>query len=301
MEGQESDVLPSCSSQETVDTPPRKPSIWATESTPKCDAKSLRRRTHVLPDMAGKPRKVPIYAAAKAAEEAGNLPRALNLYKQAVENGEKVESAVKDAAGILHVLGRSGEALEMLQKHARQFGSRKSYKNLQESLNKLWEPEKQPAADYTRTIEFTILGQERLTWDLCALVFRNSARIRRIIACGTSCSNGFVEFATVSAARKALAQSTGSELLLCRWARPECQVSLLDSFFGSLSHARKDSRSVELWPDGCCSAADIDVFHLLPLNLWQALNVAWPSPPEVDDKQISRHGRRLLLLCEAIP
>jgi len=62
------------------------------------------------------------YALAKQAEyKERNPEKAEAYYKLAIENGERVESAIKDLASLLHQRGKTEEACQLLQKHKHLF------------------------------------------------------------------------------------------------------------------------------------------------------------------------------------
>ena len=62
------------------------------------------------------PRQQTPYAFAKAAEYIEkDLEKAEHFYRQAIEIGERPESAIKDLAGILHQQGKTQEACDLLK------------------------------------------------------------------------------------------------------------------------------------------------------------------------------------------
>jgi len=235
------------------------------------------------------------YAAAKRAENEQDLTRALELYRIAVSLGDKTESAVKDAAGLLHALGRSGEAVTFLTAHEDKIVDKRAYQNLLGNLRRLFEGDETDTPDYLRTVELRLRRQVHATQigrELCERLFKNSARIRRIVVCGHNGFRGLVEFASHSAARKALQHLEGHHTVEVRWAWPEARTSLLAAHGfgcptaglakneggGSAAAAAAAAASkvacgaeVHYWPEGCWSAADLGVFHLLPQSLWREL------------------------------
>mmetsp|Transcript_117363 Transcript_117363/g.374010 ORF Transcript_117363/g.374010 Transcript_117363/m.374010 type:complete len:142 (+) Transcript_117363:536-961(+) len=138
---------------------------------------------------------------------------------------------------------------------------------------------------------------------------------------------GFVEFASLSAARKAIQRCEGSPWAHVGWARPEACVSLLwaappptspagcagvgvgaDGLLaGASSPGAEEAEAwpvVRFLPEGCGSAADADVLHLLPTWLWRAVNAAWPGENDDEDdvptESQQRAHRRVVLLSEAL-
>merc|ERR1712176_578418 len=122
-----------------------------------------------------------------------------------------------------------------------------------------------------------------ITWPFCQAIFRNSARIRRIVICSEGAC-AFIEFATHSATRKAIQRCMGHSLVHVRWARPEVRTATLSragasSDFGDVACIKLEtlllaadaepnygttSPEVIQLPHGCYSPSDVEVFHLLP-------------------------------------
>jgi hypothetical protein len=77
-----------------------------------------------------------VYAKAKKAEYVErNLYKAEALYRRAISNGERVASAAKDLAGVLHQLGQTQEACRFLRANQHLFDSEpKKFANLLTSL-----------------------------------------------------------------------------------------------------------------------------------------------------------------------
>jgi hypothetical protein len=83
------------------------------------------------------------YAQAKRAEYAEkNLIKAEILYRKAISEGDRIESAVKDLASLLHQLGKSQDGLRLLRKYKRLFyGNMTKFHNLVKTLQKTTECE----------------------------------------------------------------------------------------------------------------------------------------------------------------
>lgn len=90
------------------------------------------------------PREATPYAYAKAAEYIEkNLEKAEHYYRQAIEIGERPESAIKDLAGILHQQGKTEQACELLKANKKVFiADQGKYENLLKNLQKQMTPSK---------------------------------------------------------------------------------------------------------------------------------------------------------------
>lgn len=82
--------------------------------------------------------KVSFYALAKEAEfHLRNLSDAEYYYKLAIKNKEKVDSAVKDLATVIHQRGRTEEACKLLEDFRNNYhGDKQKYENLIKNLKK---------------------------------------------------------------------------------------------------------------------------------------------------------------------
>ena len=78
------------------------------------------------------------YAQAKRSEYVDkDLSKAEELYKKAIKQGDRPESAVKDLAGLLHQQGKTLEAIQLLKKHKELFNNElPKYRNLMGSLRR---------------------------------------------------------------------------------------------------------------------------------------------------------------------
>lgn len=71
------------------------------------------------------------YAQAKRAEHIEQDPeKAEKLYRQAIRENNRKDSAIKDLASLLHQHGRSQEAISLLKKYAREFKQDTAYDNM---------------------------------------------------------------------------------------------------------------------------------------------------------------------------
>ena len=82
--------------------------------------------------------KVSFYALAKEAEfHLRNLSDAEYYYKLAIKNKERVDSAVKDLATVIHQRGRTEEACKLLENFKQTYrGDMQKYENLIRNLKK---------------------------------------------------------------------------------------------------------------------------------------------------------------------
>lgn len=77
------------------------------------------------------------YSQAKRAEYIEkNLKLAEHLYKSAIEQGDRAESAIKDLAGVMHQQGKTIEAIEFLKGHSNLFNDTVKYENLMMNLRR---------------------------------------------------------------------------------------------------------------------------------------------------------------------
>ena len=124
------------------------------------------------------PRQQTPYAYAKAAEYIEkDLEKAEHYYRQAIEIGERPESAIKDLAGILHQQGKTQEACELLEAHKHVFvADINKYENLLRNLQKQMLPSKNTL---NKAVKISGLGPMADELTLKAL-FTNAARILHI-------------------------------------------------------------------------------------------------------------------------
>jgi len=145
-----------------------------------------------------------LYGGAKRLEYDGDLKGALTMYQQAMMSGDRADSAMKDIAGLLNMLGRPREAIDFLKDNSRYVENEAGYMNLIERLE--LELERESAGDMPRSVLVTLtdasLGPVSL--NLCDRLFPNPAKIRRILYLDDEGCVAVVHFATHSAARKAI-------------------------------------------------------------------------------------------------
>ncbi|CAG9332339.1 unnamed protein product [Blepharisma stoltei] len=153
------------------------------------------------------PRQQTSYTFAKVAEYIEkDLNKAEILYRRAIENGERPESALKDLAGVLHQQGKTKEACDLLQSHKHLFVSDQArYENLLRNLQKQIFPSQNT---FNKAVKISGLGvmSDELT---VRGMFQKPSRILHIEINSDPDSSGkskfaIVRFASHSAARKTL-------------------------------------------------------------------------------------------------
>jgi RNA recognition motif-containing protein len=118
------------------------------------------------------------YAMAKNAEyKHRNLDLAEHFYLQAIRTGDRVESAVKDLASLLHQRGKTKEACEILEKN------RDLFKNDQEKFQNLYNTLKKQidssGNSQNKSLKMSCLTQDVTTEEIRSL-FSNAVRIQHI-------------------------------------------------------------------------------------------------------------------------
>ena len=145
-----------------------------------------------------------LYGGAKRLEYDGDIKGALNMYHQAMVAGDRADSAMKDIAGLLNMLGRTREAIHFLKSNSAYVENKTGFHNLLERLE--LEQERESGFDIPRAVLVVVqdaqLGPVSLS--LCDRLFPNPAKIRRILLLDAEGSVAAVHFATHSAARKAI-------------------------------------------------------------------------------------------------
>lgn len=150
------------------------------------------------------PFREPLYSQAKRLEYDGDIAGALSMFYRALASGERVDSCLKDIAGLLNMMGRTAEAVEFLESHLNQVTNKTGYDNLVARLKS--ELAKETSADLQRGITVTIVDVSLgpVSVSLCDRLFPNPSKIRRILHTDKNGYVGVVHFATHSSARKAL-------------------------------------------------------------------------------------------------
>ena len=138
------------------------------------------------------------YALAKRFEYIHkDLPMAEKYYRAAIAQRIRVESAVKDLAGVLHQQGRTQEACDLLESHKRLFAdSQAKFDNLLQSLR-----------TQTRNASYKYLKlwglSDIATEDMVKGMFSNPNRIHAVFLVREGATQtALLQFLSLSAARK---------------------------------------------------------------------------------------------------
>ena len=165
--------------------------------------RSLRKSEakHVVPI----PKGDSVYALAKRAEYIQkDFELAKAYYREAIELGDRTESAVKDLASLLHQQGQTQEACDLLQAHQHIFTDQKKFANLLTNLQEKLVP---TANCLNKRIKLAPLTDH----DSIASVRRLFKDPSRIVSIEIKCSGlekyALVQFISHSAARKTLSTS----------------------------------------------------------------------------------------------
>ncbi|CAG9309908.1 unnamed protein product [Blepharisma stoltei] len=147
------------------------------------------------------------YAKAKQAEyKDKDYKKAELYYKQAIAQGDRVESAVKDLASLLHQRGKTAEACKLLETHRGLFVN--DFEKYQNLYNTIYKQLDETASSLSRILKVSGLHKDE-TSDKVRELFNNSSRILEVVM-GTEEEDGdtnyyaFLRFNSHSSARKAL-------------------------------------------------------------------------------------------------
>lgn len=142
------------------------------------------------------------YALAKRAEYIQkDLQLAKFYYEQAIEQGDRGESAIKDIASILHQEGLTQKACEFLSEHQQYFKDHKKFENLLTSLQKQIVPSENCLKRILKLSPVPDLASGESILGL----FKNSSRVLEVefhYYNNTRCA--FLKFQSHSSARKTL-------------------------------------------------------------------------------------------------
>lgn len=163
------------------------------------------------------------YAQAKTAEYAErNIDKAEQLYRRAIHENDRKESAIKDLASLLHQKGRTDEACELLKSSCKHFQSNtESFLNL---LNTLQNQQRSEGNSKNKIIKISGL-QSWQTEDDIKNLFKNPLRIKNLSFDNEKFQGGInyyciVHFNSHSSARKTLEG-------FCEWDK--CRVEWVTS------------------------------------------------------------------------
>ena len=167
------------------------------------------------------------YAMAKNAEyKHRNLDLAEHFYLQAIRQGDRVESAVKDLASLLHQRGKTKEACEILEKHQELFkNDYEKYSNLYNTLKKQIDCS---GNSQNKSLKMSFLAQDVTTDEIRGL-FTNSIRIQKVtLHCEEIDSKmnyyAILNFNSHSSARKTLEGFHSWDRFKVEWVSPIGEV-----------------------------------------------------------------------------
>lgn len=168
------------------------------------------------------------YSKAKRAEYIEkNLSQAEKLYKQAIDQGDRAESAIKDLAGVMHQQGKTIEAIDFLKSHQDLFNDTVKYENL---LMNLRRQIVQRGNRLNKHLKISNLPQNS-DKKFVAKLFAKPERISEIeiFSIKEECF-GIVKFASHSAARKTLESFADFEKYKVEWytVSGECAGEVLN-------------------------------------------------------------------------
>jgi len=168
-----------------------------------------------------------LYATAKKLEYDGDIAGALDLLYQAMQSGERVDSCMKDIAGLLNMMGRIGEAVNFLKANEDKVTNKVGYSNLlsrlENDLARIGSAHGTGCLPSNLPRGITIIVADEslgpVSVSLCDRLFPNPAKIRRILYTDESGFIATVHFASHSSARKALqVQKSFPDQVACNWA-----------------------------------------------------------------------------------
>lgn len=182
-----------------------------------CDRRRSRRLFKRC-DTPALPIKNSLYSQAKRLEYNGDIAGALDMFYKAMLADDRVDSCLKDIAGLLNMLGRTTEAVEFLRSHVDKVHNYQGFNNLLSRLE--LELAKESSSDLPRGVSVTVVDRALgpVTLALCDRLFPNPAKIRRILHTDKDGFVAAVHFATHSSARKALqVRKVCGEQIVCNW------------------------------------------------------------------------------------
>ena len=193
-------------------------------------------------------RRFGLYNAAKRAEYDRDIPLALSLFERALFAGDRLEFAIKEIISLLHMLGRTSEAIAFVERCMRWGPPYRGYAPLLRQLQNL--STKLPTPVHSRSLfaeaccqaclscedlvppglPAPVCSHENLFHNRCSLrssrflrdTFMNFLKILRVLV-STDERSGLIEFSTHSAARRALDNPPPPGFRL-RWVSPETVI-----------------------------------------------------------------------------
>jgi hypothetical protein len=172
------------------------------------------------------PKEDSTYKHAKETEYHGDYDGAMRLYLKAIEQNDRPESAIKDYAGLLHMRGRTEEAIQFLESKGGSMKDTPGFKNLMAQLRSFLLSAETNRKDLPKMIYLSTdtEGGMDITLESLPSFFPNHLKITSITfinpiqsLVGSPISrSALIEFASHSAARKALTITKHSSVD-CMW------------------------------------------------------------------------------------
>lgn len=229
------------------------------------------------------PRQQTPYAFAKAAEYIEkDLEKAEHFYRQAIEIGERPESAIKDLAGILHQQGKTQEACDLLKANKAVFiADTNKYENLLKNLQKQMLPSKNTL---NKAVKISGLGPMAEELTLRGL-FSNASRILHIeFGYDENVRWAILRFPSHSAARKTFEGFKANHRYTLEWLSVtgelagELNLEKNEDFslfsLGNSSPVRSVQSFYTYLPDGPCKKFEDPVDQVLENSLFSYLRHA---------------------------
>jgi len=186
------------------------------------------------------------YALAKRAEYIEkNLEKAKDLYKKAISQGDRRESAVKDLASVLHQEGRTQEACQILSQYSHLFPDQNKLRNLLANLKKQVSP---TGNCLNKNLRIWPLSHKD-TSSTVKKLFKNGSRIldveiKQDIADPSRGKFAIVRFSSHSAARKTLEGFHKWDKYRVEWVTANGEV------IGEANHSRHKREIPKLGKEG---------------------------------------------------
>lgn len=133
--------------------------------------------------------------------------------------GDRVDSCMKDIAGLLNMMGRTHDAVEFLKAHQDKVTNKVGYSNLLVRLQN--DLERSEISELPRSLTVKVVNQSLgpVTMTLCDRLFPNPAKVRRILHTDNEGYIGAIHFASHSSARKAMqVQKNSPDQVCCAWS-----------------------------------------------------------------------------------
>jgi hypothetical protein len=175
-----------------------------------------------------------VYTEAKKAEYDGNIQLAAELYLKAIAASDRVDSSIKDYAGLLHMKGETKAAIDFMNSQDERHKTSHGFRNLLSQLNAALERElSNEGSTLPRIVLISIDAMKSrmiINYESLRSLLPNCLKISKLIFVNPIVIDGIprsgkvvAEFSSHSAARKAV-MVTKHESVRCVWA-PENLVA----------------------------------------------------------------------------